>query len=92
MKRFVIERDIPGIGGMSRLQHKDIAAASNAALARLGGKVQWLHSYVAADKTFCVYLAEHEELVREHACLSGFPVTRITEADAVLEPMSPNVG
>ena len=87
MKRFVIERDIPGIGGLTRTQHREIVATSNAALAKLGGKVQWLHSYVTADKTFCIYLAEHVELVREHACLSGFPVTRVTEAGTVLEPI-----
>ena len=88
MKRFVIERDIPGIGGLTRTQHREIVATSNAALAKLGGKVQWLHSYVTADKTFCIYLAESEAAVKEHAKLSGFPATKITEVRTVLDPMT----
>ena len=60
MKRYLIERDIPGIGGFSREQLKAVAAKSNGVLARLSGKVQWVQSFVAADKTFCIYLAESE--------------------------------
>jgi len=90
MKRYVIERDIPSIGGFSPAQFCQAAAASNAALAKLDGKVQWVHSYVVADKTFCIYLAPSEALVHEHAKLSGFPVTRISEAAAVIDPTTAN--
>jgi hypothetical protein len=86
MKRYVIEREIPNIGGSSEQELSGAAAASNAALAKLAPRVQWEHSYVAADKTFCVYLAENEEAIREHAEISGFPASLITEVKAVLDP------
>jgi Nickel responsive protein SCO4226-like len=90
MKRYVIERDLPGIGGMNRAQLKDAAATSNGALAKLAGKAQWQHSYVADNKTFCIYLAEDEAAVKEHAKLSGFPATKVTEVGAVIDPTTAN--
>jgi hypothetical protein len=86
MKRYIIERDIPGVGGLAGPQLKGAAETSNAALARLSPKVQWVQSFVAADKTFCVYLAEGEEIIREHARLSGFPASKITEVRGVIDP------
>ena len=86
MKRYVIEREIPGIGGSSPQQFQGTAAKSNAALAKLGGRVQWVHSYVADNKTFCIYLAESEGAVREHASISGFPANKVTEVRAVIDP------
>lgn len=86
MKRYVIERDIPNIGDFDHEQFCNAATASNAALAQLNGRVQWVHSYVVQDKTFCIYLSPNEALVHEHAKLSGFPVSRITEATAVIDP------
>jgi hypothetical protein len=89
MKRFVIERDIPGIGTSTQAQFREIALASNEAVAKLAaGKVQWVHSYITADKTFCIYLGESEALVREHSRIAGFPVTKVTEAPTVAEPMT----
>ncbi len=88
MKRYIIEREIPGVGSLDQAQRCDVAAQSNRALAALAGRVQWQHSYVVDDKTFCVYLAENEDAVREHAELSGFPATKITEVRSVIEPMS----
>ena len=88
MKRYVIERDLPGVGGMNGEQLKSAAATSNGALAKLAGKAQWLHSYVVDDKTFCIYLADGEASVREHAKLSGFPATKITEVRNVIDPMT----
>ena len=72
MKRFIIERDIPGIGAMSLTELCGAARASNKALTEIGSGIQWQHSYVAGDKTFCVYLAETEEEIRKHSELSGF--------------------
>ena len=66
MKRFVIERHIPGIGRLNAAQFNELAAASNGAVAKLARKVQWVHSYVAGDNTFCVYLGDSEDAVREH--------------------------
>ena len=88
MKRYVIERDLPGIGGMNRAQLKGAAATSNDALAKLAGKVQWDHSYVVDNKTFCIYLAENEAAVREHAKLSGFPATKVTEVLTIIDPLT----
>lgn len=88
MKRYVIERDLPGVGSLNGEQLKGAAATSNGALAKLAGKAQWLHSYVVADKTFCIYLAENESAVQEHARLSGFPATKVTEVRSVIDPMT----
>lgn len=88
MKHYVIERDILGVGAMNRTELKGAAAKSNDALARLVGKAQWQQSFVVADKTFCIYLAENEDAVREHARISGFPANKITEVKAVIDPMT----
>lgn len=88
MKRYVIERNIPGVGGLNGTQLKDASATSNAALAKLAGKVQWVQSYVVDDKTFCIYLADDESQVHEHARLSGFPASKVSEVRGVIEPMT----
>jgi Protein of unknown function (DUF4242) len=88
MKRYVIEREIPGVGALSAPELKGAAAKSNGALAELGGKVQWVHSYVADNKTFCIYLAETEGAVRDHARISGFPATKVTEISTIIDPMT----
>jgi Nickel responsive protein SCO4226-like len=88
MKRYVIERDLPGIGGLTRQQLKDAAGTSNNALAQLGGRAQWVQFFVMDDKTYCIYLAEDEVAVREHARLSGFPANKITEVRNVIDPMT----
>ena len=88
MRRYIIEREIPGVGGLNQAQLRDAAAQSNQALAQLAGKAQWQQSYVGPDKTFCVYLAEDEAAVHAHARLSGFPASRITEVRSVIEPMT----
>jgi hypothetical protein len=88
MKRYVIERDLPGVGSMTKDQLKGAAATSNGALDKLKGKVQWVQSYVVADKTFCVYLADSEASVQEHAKLSGFPANKVTEVRAIIDPMT----
>ena len=88
MKGYVIERDLPGVGGLNREQLKDVATTSNGALAKLAGKVQWVQSFVADDKSFCIYLADAEASVREHARLSGIPASKVTEVRNVIDPMT----
>jgi len=88
MKRYVIERHIPGVGRLGPDRYRELAAASNAAVARLAGKVQWVQSCIAADNTFCTYLAESEELLREHSRLAGFPITRVNETVTVIDPLT----
>lgn len=90
LKRFMIERDLPGVGAMSATELCGAARASNQALSQLAPRVQWDHSYVAANKTFCVYLAEDEDAVRAHAELSGFPATRITPISGMIDPTTAN--
>ena len=86
MKRYVIEREIPEVGSFERDQLKGAAAKSNETLAQLAPKVQWVHSYVAANQTFCIYLAESEDVIRRHAEISGFPANRITEIGKMIDP------
>lgn len=88
MKRYIIERNLPGVGGFDAKQLKQAAETSNGALAQLAGKVQWVESFVADDKTFCVYLAENPALVQEHARISGFPANTVTEVRSVIDPMT----
>jgi Protein of unknown function (DUF4242) len=90
MRRYIIERDIPQVGSLEREQLKGAAAQSNKALASLAPKIQWVESYVAADKTFCVYLAEDEAIIRKHAEISGFPASRITEVRKTIDPTTAN--
>ena len=86
MRRYVIERDIPEVGSFEREQLKGAAAKSNEALAQLAPKIQWIHSYVAANQTFCIYLAESEAEIHRHAEISGFPANRITEIGKIIDP------
>jgi len=86
VKKYVIERNMPGVGGMSAGDLHGGSAKSNEVLKQLGTDVQWLHSYVTADKIFCVYLAKNPELVREHARLSGFPADAIHEVKTTIDP------
>jgi hypothetical protein len=88
MKRYVIERDIPGVGKLNREQLKHIAATSLGAQAKLYGKIQWVQSYITGDKTFCTYLADSEASIHEHGRLAGVPVTKITEAPTAIDPMT----
>jgi len=86
MKKYVIERNIPKVHCMGPEELKGAAATSNDALAKLSPKVQWLHSYVTPDKTFCIYLAEDEDAVLKHAELSGFPANKISEVTTTIDP------
>ena len=88
MKRFVIERNLPGVHNMAAGELSEAAATSNAAIAKFPGRLTWEHSYVVNDKTFCIYLADSERTVLEHAKESGFPANRITEVRTVIEPLT----
>ena len=86
MRKFIIEREIHGVGTLDGEALAGAAEKSNAALGTLAPRVQWQQSYVTADRTFCVYLAEDEEVIREHARRSGFPANRIIEVNGVIDP------
>ena len=90
MRKFMIEREIEGVGGFDSCQLGDAAATSNTALAELAPRVQWQHSYVTGDRTYCVYLAEDEAAIHAHAALSGFPANQITEITSIIDPTTAN--
>jgi hypothetical protein len=86
MNRYVIERTVPGAGGMDQAALAAITNQSNGVLRQLGPDIQWLHSYVSDDKITCVYLAANEELIREHGRCGGFPVDAVLSVRAVIDP------
>jgi Protein of unknown function (DUF4242) len=85
MKKFVIEREIPNVGELGQEQLRKTAVRSNQALRELGPDIQWQESFVTADKTFCIYLAKDEAIIRRHAELSGIPATKIIEVGKVID-------
>jgi len=86
MKTYLIERDIPNAGKLTPEQLKAISQKSCSVLQNMGPKIQWLQSYVTGDKIFCVYKAENEDLIREHAKEGGFPANVITEIATTISP------
>jgi len=86
MRKFVIEREIPKVGSFSANQLCDAARTSNAALTKLSPDIQWVESYVTADKTFCIYLAKDQAVIKRHAEVSGFPANKITEVKVMFDP------
>lgn len=88
MKRFIIERDIPGVGGLTPAQIMSTAKTSNGVLASQGSSIQWVSSFVTGDRIYCEYLAENEQLVRDHAKGAGLPANKISEVKYIVDPMS----
>ena len=91
MPRYVIERDIPEIGSADRKAMRGAAEQSNAMLAEMKSEkknIQWEHSYVTGDKTFCIYIADNEALVQEHAERSGYPATKVTKVRRMIDPVT----
>ncbi len=86
MPKYVIERIIPGAGKLTADQLKDISQTSCGVLLKMGAQIQWLHSYVTADKIYCVYIAPNEEMVRDHAAQGGFPANSVSEVSSVIDP------
>ena len=86
LKRYLVEREIPGIGGMSIVELCGAARASNQAIDKLGRNIQWQHSYVSDDAIHCVYIAPNEDMVREHASKGGFPVTSVMRIGSIIDP------
>ena len=88
MKKYIIERDIPALGDFNNAQLEEVSRKSCNVLQKLAPRIQWIQSYVTQDKLFCVYLAKNEEVIREHARLGGFPVTRISEVKNIIDPVT----
>jgi len=86
MPKYVIEREIPGVGKLSAAELRGIAQKSCGVLQELGPAIQWVESYVTDDKIYCVYVAPNEAMVREHASRGGFPANRISAVRRVIDP------
>lgn len=86
MPKYIIERDLPGAGNLSREQLHGISQKSCGVLKELGPHIQWLESYVTPDKIYCVYIAPSEDLIRRHAAAGGFPANRISEVKSMIDP------
>jgi hypothetical protein len=86
MPKYVIERSIPGAGTLSPDELGGISQTSNGVLATMGGRAQWVQSYVTDDTIYCVYIADDAQTIREHAAAGGFPADVVTEVHAVIDP------
>jgi hypothetical protein len=88
MPKYVIEREIPGAGKLTAQELKGISETSCNVLRKMGSEIQWIHSYVAEDKIYCVYVAPNEEMVREHARLGGFPANSVSRVSTIIDPVT----
>ena len=86
MPKYVIEREIPDAGKLSSEQLKSISQTSCAVIEELGPRIQWIHSYVADNKVYCVYIAPDKEMLQEHAKKGGFPANKVSEVATVIDP------
>lgn len=86
MPKYVIEREIPGAGKLTAEQLKGISQTSCGVLSNMGPQIQWVNSFVTADKIYCVYIAPNEAMVREHAKQGGFPANSVSEVSSVIDP------
>lgn len=91
LKRYIIERNLPGVGSKTDEDFRSMTGTSNEVLRNLGPDVQWKESYVTDDKVYCVYLAKDENIIREHAKLGNFPADKISEVKAVLDPTTTEI-
>ena len=86
MPKYIIEREVPGAGGLTAQQLQDISRTSCSVLRKLGSEIQWIQSFVTGDKIYCVYIAPDQQVIREHAKQGGFPANRIAEVTLVIDP------
>ena len=88
MTKYIIEREIPGAGNFTPEKLKAISQVSCGVLGKMGPQIQWVQSYVAGDKIYCIYNSPNEEMIREHAAQSGFPANLITKVSAIIDPVT----
>lgn len=86
MPKYIIERDIPGAGQLTQAELQGISQKSCGVLREMGPRIQWLHSYVTGDKVYCIYIADSEQAIREHAEQGGFPANRIEQITTIIDP------
>jgi len=90
MRKFIVERGIPSIGSAQRDELCAVAASDNKIISELWPDIQWLTSFIAENKTYCIYLAKDEATVRRHSELAGFPADKILELKAMIDPSTPD--
>ncbi|OQW75636.1 MAG: hypothetical protein BVN35_08285 [Proteobacteria bacterium ST_bin11] len=86
MPKYIIERDIPGAGQLTQAELQGISQKSCGVLRDMGSRIQWLQSYVTGDKVYCIYIADNEQAIREHAEQGGFPANRIEQITTIIDP------
>ena len=86
MPQFVIEREMPGVGGLGQVELQGASQKSCSVLRDLGPEIQWVHSYVTDDKIYCIYRAPSEDLIKQHAETAGFPANKISQVRNVIDP------
>ena len=86
MPKYLIEREVPGVGNLSPQDVQGLSRKSCSVLQNMGPQIQWVQSYVTGDKIYCVYIAPNEEMIREHAKQGGFPANRISEIKSMIDP------
>jgi hypothetical protein len=86
MPKYIIERDIPGAGQLTQGELQGISQKSCGVLRDMGPRIQWLQSYVTGDKVYCIYIADSEQAIREHAEQGGFPANRIEQITTIIDP------
>ena len=90
MKKFVVERNLPGAGNLSAEELQAISQTSCEVIDKLGKPYHWIQSFIAEDKIYCIHIAENEEVIREHARLGDFPINRVTEVKTIIDPLTGN--
>lgn len=88
MPKYLIEREIPGAGKLTSEQLKAISQTSCGVLEKMGPQINWVHSYVAGDKIYCIYIAPNEKMIREHAQQGGFPANLVVEISGIIDPVT----
>ena len=88
MPKYIIERDIPGVSKFTPVQLKEMSKTACEVIQKMGAQIQWLHSYVTADKVYSIYIAPNKELIQEHARQGGFPANSINQVSSIIDPIT----
>jgi hypothetical protein len=86
MPKYIIEREMPGVGQAPKEEHREGGQKSMTVLKELGPEIQWVESFVTEDKIYCVYIAPNEEMIKKHAEKAGIPANKISQVKMVLDP------
>jgi hypothetical protein len=90
MKKFVVERNLPGAGNLSPAELQTISQTSCEAISEIGKPYHWVQSFITNDKIYCVHIAESEEVIREHAKKGRFPVHSVNQVKSIIDPITAN--